>query len=119
MDNRTIRLSDAIEAIGKIPVDHKGCPRDLALDKAIEALSALPPVEGWLDIDTFAEPTSLSSGDGVLIACINGDVGEAYYRNFGDDSDGWWWSNTSWGDYPEPDRPTPVKWQPLPAPPIE
>lgn len=33
---------------------------------------------------------------------------------FGDDDDGWWWANTSWGDYPEPDRPTPTRWMPLP-----
>ena len=75
-------------------------------------------IEGvWQDIETFAEPTALSSGEGVLIACRDGSVGEAYFRNFGDVDDGWWWSNTSWGDYPEPDRPSPVAWTPLPPPP--
>jgi len=80
-------------------------------------LTALRPSQGWQPIETFSEPTSLSSGNGVLVASDDGTVGEAYFRNYGDYSDGWWWANTSWGDYPEPDRPTPVAWQPLPAPP--
>jgi hypothetical protein len=73
--------------------------------------------DGWLPIETFNEPTALSSGEGVLIADAEGWVGEAYFRNFGDDSDGWWWVNTSWGDYPDPDRPTPTHWRPLTPPP--
>lgn len=71
----------------------------------------------WQPIETFAEPTGLSSGDGVLIAEKDGTVGEAYCRNFGDADDGWWWANTSWGDYPTPDRPIPTHWRPLPEPP--
>ena len=73
----------------------------------------------WQPIETFREPTSLSSGNGVIIADANGQVGEAYFRNFDDEDRGWWWANTTRGDYPEPDRPAePVKaWMPLPAPP--
>lgn len=71
----------------------------------------------WQPIETFAEPTALSSGSGVLVASEDGPVGEAYYRNFGDDDDGWWWANTSWGDYPTPDRPNPTHWMPLPEAP--
>src|SRR5688500_16122800 len=55
----------------------------------------------WQPIETFNEPTALSYG--VLVADTDGDVGEAYFRNFGDEDDGWWWVNTSWGDYPAPD----------------
>jgi hypothetical protein len=89
-------------------------------DPATDEISVVPAVavtDGWQPIETFAEPTALSSGDGVLIACHDGTVGEAYCRNFGDESDGWWWVNTSWGDYPTPDRPEPDKWMPLPAAP--
>lgn len=90
-----------------------------AVARAITALCAQPSneAEGWRDIATFAEPTALSSGNGVLVAEEEGTVGEAYYRNYGDGSDGWWWANTSWGDYPEPDRPIPTRWRPLPAAP--
>lgn len=82
-------------------------------------LRLLAEARGWQPIETFAEPTSLSRGNGVLIADALGEVGEAYFRNFGDDDDGWWWINTSWGDYPDPDRPAlPLQgWQPLPEPP--
>jgi hypothetical protein len=72
----------------------------------------------WQPIETFAEPTALSSGEGVLVACADGTVGEAYYRNFDDEDAGWWWANTSWGDYPESGRPIlPTHWMPLPEPP--
>jgi hypothetical protein len=89
---------------------------------AIRALKTTPAPavstdDGWQPIATFTEPTALSSGNGVLVAEADGTVGEAYYRNFGDDSDGWWWINTSWGDFPEPSRPRPTHWRALPAPP--
>lgn len=87
---------------------------------AIAALQAVPAASevGWQPIETFDEPTSPGSGDGVLVADRNGTVGEAYFRNFGDRDDGWWWANTNWGDYPEPDRPdNPTHWRPLPEPP--
>lgn len=71
----------------------------------------------WKSIDTFEEPTARSSGTGVIIADADGEVGEAYFRNFGDEDDGWWWINTGWGDYPEPPRPSPTHWMPLPPPP--
>lgn len=72
----------------------------------------------WQPIGTFDEPTALSSGNGVLIADSDGTVGEAYFRNFDDDDRGWWWANTSWGDYPDPSRPTkPTHWKPLDEPP--
>lgn len=71
----------------------------------------------WQPIETFTEPTAMESGCGVLVASIDGEVGEAYFRNFDDDDRGWWWANTSWGDYPEPHRPQPTHWQPLPDPP--
>jgi len=71
----------------------------------------------WQSIETFDEPTACGNSSGVLIAEADGTVGEAYHRNYGGEDDGWWWINTSWGDYPEPDRPTPSHWQPLPAPP--
>lgn len=88
------------------------------LSAALERLTqpASDAVERWQQMNTFAEPTAMSSTCGVLVATADG-VGEAYFRNFGDESDGWWWANTSWGDYPEPDRPEPVAWQPLPEPP--
>lgn len=72
----------------------------------------------WRPIEAFTEPTAPSSGSGVIIAGADGTVGEAYFRNYGDEDDGWWWVNTSWGDYPEPDRPNnPTHWMPLPEPP--
>jgi hypothetical protein len=75
-------------------------------------------VDQWQPIETFAEPTAPSTGNGVIIADADGTVGEAYFRNHGDSDDGWWWVNTSWGDCPEPERPTsPTHWRPLPAPP--
>lgn len=84
----------------------------LATPQQAEAVEAL---REWRPIETFAEPTTLSSGNGVLVADKDGTVGEAYFRYFADEDDGWWWSNTSWGDYPEPDRPNPTHWMPLPA----
>ena len=66
MDNRTIRLSDAIEAIaGLVPEGRR--PEGvqfrvtITIADAIEALSALPAVEGWLPIshDTPANQTLL------------------------------------------------------------
>lgn len=52
-DNRTIRLSDAIEAIraGQKSGGHLTSSA-VSADKLIEALSALPAVEGWLDIES-------------------------------------------------------------------
>lgn len=72
----------------------------------------------WQPIETFAEPTAPSSGSGVLVVDADGTVGEAYFRNYDDDDSGWWWANTSWGDYPEPERPNnPTHWMLLPEQP--
>lgn len=52
----------------------------------------------------------------VLVALSDGYVGEAYSRNEGDEDDGWWWGNTSPGDYTaEKISPEPTHWMPLPS----
>jgi hypothetical protein len=49
-----------------------------------------------------------------VFICSGENVGEAYFRSLDDEDDGWWWANTTWGDYPYPDRPQPSLWMPLP-----
>lgn len=77
----------------------------------------------WQPIETAPKDKT-----GVIIACpsmrVRGEwvVGEAYFSpdEYGD---GWWWANTSPGDYHsspiiETNNP-PTHWQPMPAPPAK
>ena len=121
---RVVCCSTHCERSQECRTPHECCGNDVGKADAYRKLeverAAGEARVGWQPIETFAEMTSLSRGNGVLIADAAGEVGEAYFRNFGDDDDGWWWINTSWGDYPNPDRPAmPLRGeQPLPeAPP--
>jgi hypothetical protein len=106
-----------IRSAGRSDVAKARAVAQFVADEVYSAIEQARADDGWQPIATCTEPTALSSGNGVLVAEADGTVGEAYYRNFGDDSDGWWWINTSWGDYPEPSRPRPTHWRALPAPP--
>jgi Lar family restriction alleviation protein len=116
-DRELARIWTKVEAIrAKQKAKPTGSALPIALSTPTDA-TAVEDEREWRPIETFAEPTALSSGCGVLVADEDGTVGEAYFRNFDDSDNGWWWANTSWGDYPEPTRPAPTHWQPLPMPP--
>jgi hypothetical protein len=58
--------------------------------------------------------------DGMPVLVVwDGIVGEAHYCGDEDTRDpGWWWANTSPGDYhAERLSPDPTHWMPLPPPP--
>ena len=97
MDNRTIRLSDAIKVVQD----------NLAFSvKAdiIKALSALPAVVGWLDIE---------SAPRHVIILIYADGPDGYKV-----SDAIW-NNGIWASASLGMEDVVTHWQPLPAPPIE
>jgi len=84
MTDRILSQNAVIAAIGSIGVDHKGCPRDLALDDAIAAVTALPEVGGLryerangLTLDQMRGNVSrklYEAGDCVLIWVNEGDL---------------------------------------------
>jgi hypothetical protein len=80
--------------------------RDVSLSKADQIISSLQ--DRWRPIETH------DGSNKPVFICSGENVGEAYFRSIDDEDDGWWWANTTWGDYPYPDRPQPSLWMPLP-----
>ena len=121
MDNRTIRLSDAIEALGKKryfgePYTDHEVSYNTAIEDSIAALSALPAVDGWLPIENAPD-------DGTPFWGITPTgAGHPHYmhpylmRHEGKLYSTFQYNNgASWVDWPKPD---PTHYMPLPAPPI-
>lgn len=110
MTDRTIRLSDAIKVVQD----------NLAFSvKAdiIKALSALPAVEGWRDIESAPRDGTPFWGIAPTGAGLPHMMLPYTMRHQGKLYSGFQYHNgTDWVDWPKPD---PTHYMPLPAPPVE